>query len=322
MGIKRFIKEGVRDLKKGGGKYAFQHGLQRLCGIDERIQSLEFFLNLIHSPSELPATSDKDLRILQECDALMLQLFHQFCVRHGLSYWLDFGTLIGAVRHSGFIPWDDDQDVAMPRLDYNKALPLLKADFEPYGFTVTEAKTAWKIDFSYQHEKTGLWLDIFPVDEFYTNKSKYEIGEEERASLSRKYHKIWVKQHKTKDSIYFENLRKNIFESHFEQIGKNRILYHGQEFAYPRPYFNENDEVFPLREISYEGMIFYAPNNVFEYLKEIYGPNFMQFPKGGMLHHDFGRGKLSTWAKRNGVDMNEIKSYLIQLLNNYTSDNE
>lgn len=49
MGIKRFIKEGVRDLKKGGGKYAFQHGLQRLCGIDERIQSLEFFLiSFIH----------------------------------------------------------------------------------------------------------------------------------------------------------------------------------------------------------------------------------------------------------------------------------
>ena len=210
----------------------------------------------------------------------------------------------------------------MPRKDYNIVISLLKEDLGPYGFTVAETKTAWKIDFHYKHEQTGIWLDIFPVDSFCSNRPKSQIPETERNTLRKKYHKVWERNYLSKDESFFADLRRSSFEEHFELNGQFKIFYHGQEFNYPRIYLNEEDEIFPLRIIKHEGMEFYAPNNVFEYLKEIYGPNFMQFPKGGILHHDFGRGRLSTWAKQNGVDMSEIKTYLIQILKTYSSGKE
>lgn len=50
----------------------------------------------------------------------MLEWYHAFCVEHGLRYYILGGTMLGAVRHQGFIPWDDDIDVGMPRRDYEE----------------------------------------------------------------------------------------------------------------------------------------------------------------------------------------------------------
>lgn len=109
-----------------------------------------------------------------------LKAFVQLCDRHGLTYFVIGGTLLGAVRHHGFIPWDDDVDVAMPRKDYDRLLKLAKelpAPFvlEDYHFTkgfrsyfakirndsieITEALTDNKAD-----KRVGYLIDILPID--------------------------------------------------------------------------------------------------------------------------------------------------------------
>ena len=72
------------------------------------------------------------LRLVQEAEAGFLDLFQKFCEENNLRYWIDFGTLLGAIRHKGFIPWDDDIDIAMPRDDYERLISDFKDGFPNY----------------------------------------------------------------------------------------------------------------------------------------------------------------------------------------------
>lgn len=89
------------------------------------------------------------------------------------------------------------------------------------------------------------------------------------------------------------------------------IIYHGREFnhQHPRAFYLQND-IYPISNVTFEGYAFSAPANVHSYLKKNYGGNYMSLPKGGILHHDEGRGPLSTWARKNHIDMNQIMTYL------------
>ena len=109
----------------------------------------------------------------------MLNWFHDFCVNNGLRYYMLGGTMLGAARHEGFIPWDDDVDVGMPRKDYIKFLQLTKG--KVFGDYVVEGIDTEKSDFFYGYTKVydtqttlientgmkikrGIYLDVFPLD--------------------------------------------------------------------------------------------------------------------------------------------------------------
>lgn len=108
----------------------------------------------------------------------MLKWFHSFCVENNLRYYALGGTMLGAIRHNGFIPWDDDIDVGMPREDYDRMEVLMEANMEAKYRLEMPLKNK---DFVYQYgklydtttsliEKTryktkrGIYLDIFPLD--------------------------------------------------------------------------------------------------------------------------------------------------------------
>lgn len=119
--------------------------------------------------------------------AVLLDMLYEFdnvCKRHNLTYYIIYGSLLGAVRHKGFIPWDDDIDMAMPREDYEKFIKLEKEFSEPLflqtpytdkGYFYTPARirnsntTAVVEMFKHAGFNQGVWLSIFPLDHWDDN---------------------------------------------------------------------------------------------------------------------------------------------------------
>src|SRR5574344_393106 len=84
--------------------------------------------------------SQYDIRALQLRILRILKTFHAVCQEHNLTYYITSGTMLGAVRHGGFIPWDDDLDVAMPRADYDRLLSHA-SEYLPQPFELVSSET-------------------------------------------------------------------------------------------------------------------------------------------------------------------------------------
>ena len=131
-----------------------------------------------------------DEELLREAQIIMLKIMKDFdrvCRENNIPYWLDSGTLLGAVRHKGFIPWDDDVDICMLREDYerfNKIAPsLLSKDLFVQNFD-TDSDSLWQwtkirdnnsyIVTSHRYDMPlfhqGICIDLFPVDRLPNRK--------------------------------------------------------------------------------------------------------------------------------------------------------
>lgn len=124
----------------------------------------------------------KDMREIeeQELKCILVEImkdFHDFCAENDIMYFAGYGTLLGTIRHKGFIPWDDDLDVVVPRKDYDRLLKLFnKRDSRyrlksidtdiryPYNFAkIYDTKTKL-IEHLYHDYDMGIYIDIFPID--------------------------------------------------------------------------------------------------------------------------------------------------------------
>ena len=133
---------------------------------------------------------------MHEVQADLLRRLAEVCRAHNLRYFAVFGTLLGAVRHGGFIPWDDDVDIAMPRKDYDRLLALGREVFTGdyclqypemdstsfyggYAKLRNTAKGARPYDIRLRTGIPGVWIDIFPVD--YVSEKEEERRKQEEA---------------------------------------------------------------------------------------------------------------------------------------------
>ena len=121
-----------------------------------------------------------EIRRLQLEELEILKYFIQVCEKHGLRYYLLGGTLLGAVRHHGFIPWDDDVDVCMPREDLNRLAVLFQRDDHPYEYVSYETDGEYRYSWprlisrkmkiinrsAVKPREEFAWIDLIPLDGF------------------------------------------------------------------------------------------------------------------------------------------------------------
>ena len=124
--------------------------------------------------------TEEEKRFLQTEELSVLNEIKRVCDRNGIKYYITAGTLLGAVRHGGFIPWDDDVDIVMKREDYERFGRICRAELRP-GFFYQSEQTERDYPFGFAkvrkdntsvREKIldgleihkGCYVDIFPLD--------------------------------------------------------------------------------------------------------------------------------------------------------------
>ncbi len=127
-----------------------------------------------------------DIHELQNIEYGILSRFKEFCEEYNITFFLEGGTLIGAIRHNGFIPWDDDIDLMVPRPDYEKILNLFDKWGEKYNLKlvswytnpffgrpmakIIDTRTSLKELGYVGDDEIGVFIDLFPLDGVSSNK--------------------------------------------------------------------------------------------------------------------------------------------------------
>lgn len=158
--MKKLLRKMIRKLI---GSDEFFQAINKLDEkYNEQVSTIHYFLNNYCDITKFPTEKDLSLFQLQLCDVQLLRIVDNVLRKLQIDYWLDYGTLLGAVRHKGFIPWDDDMDISVVRSDFDYLKTLLPKKLSKYGIEVSIDDS--RLGVSYRHTDTGIWLDIFPDD--------------------------------------------------------------------------------------------------------------------------------------------------------------
>lgn len=222
------------------------------------------------------------MKQLRQAQLKLLDELNRICVENNLIYWIDFGTLLGAVRHKGFIPWDDDLDVSMPISDYKKFLVIAEKEL-PNDIFLQTAKTdrGYKQYFTklrdcystfLEHNEVddggyhkGIYIDVFPsvfyprIPKLFKNILTF-ITSSSRARTFKKNNKNYF--------YYLIYLFCKIIWWLLKPLKGDKFAQTPEDNGYF--FYIADSYLYPLKNIYFEGKMYPAPNKEKEYLTYIF----------------------------------------------------
>ena len=242
-----------------------------------------------------------------------------FCKENNIRYYLAWGTMLGAVRHKGFIPWDDDIDLWMPRPDYDRFISLWKHD--TYTFHSPETDLEWPLNFGKVCDERftapdrfgndfGLYIDVFPLDGMPLKDGMAR----RHLKITRRIEHLWSnqlftrKQRIVKTSPISQNIKIILGKiTHFFipfRLIRKKLNHQYRKFSFdnsvivcclPHNSLIYEKNIFePAKEGIFEGSTYNLPNDFDRCLRILYGDNYLEIPpESERYSHD-----ISVWAKR------------------------
>lgn len=246
-------------------------------------------------------TSNIRTREVQEVILDIMKEIHKICVDNGLKYYLSAGSALGAIRHDGFIPWDDDLDILMPRSDYVKFLNIAKEKL-PNNLYIQfpENERKCHVLFAKVRKRNtlfdekicqgndypkGIYVDIFPLD----NVKKCNLLFKLKYRIFRFYKSMFL-MHTRTDKLDFKHRIGKALSFFFPRLHDYKVINRLMIYNKASKYCIDSFSAYNLNKIVYrkeifgepqlhvfEDTSFYIPEQVDEYLKILYG-DYMKLP--------------------------------------------
>jgi lipopolysaccharide cholinephosphotransferase len=219
--------------------------------------------------------------------------------KHKIPYFLNGGSALGAFRHQGFIPWDDDIDIAMMMDDFNRAIPILEKELsDRYIIHCFETRDCYNVLIPGMKIRLK-GTRIEEVNELLANKCKDSDGvfidvfvySKVSASKILDLPLRLLNQVLMPIIVFFENLNLNpvwikrwfkwnakvyhMLNKHSDHVGFDLTWTFKNAF---KPFIFKEKDIFPLQEMKFEGELFYVPHNIEAYLETAIAPTFRELP--------------------------------------------
>ncbi len=265
---------------------------------------------------------------LHNCQLIIAREIKRICDENNIKYFIIAGTLLGAIRHGGFIPWDDDMDIGMLREDYEKFINIAKTDLgedfflqtpeTDYNYGLTFAKILLKGTVLVEettasnNAQKGIFVDIFPFDVAPESESDRESHNKKtyfykRLLLAKLNYNIAGKREYVKRMIYFilkimskffsrEKLEKKLDDeiTRYNSQKTDDIVNIGGAYGYKKETIKAS-WVRKTVEIPFEDMTIAAPIDYIKYLETFYGdymtppPEDKRYNRHSIKELDFGK---------------------------------